>query len=253
MPGTWEALDNQPGFCAGLMLLLTDGTVMVQQENGRQWWKLTPDPFGSYVRGRWTKLRSMRLARLYYASAVLADGRVFVAGGEYNGGTAEVRLNAAEIYDPLTDMWSDLPTPTGWTKTGDAAARMLSDGRILVGQLTDNETAIFTPGPDTWTAAPDKFDNSNEESWTLLRDGTVLAVQTHSEPNAEKYDPASNTWVHAGATPASLVETNSNEIGASVVMPDGRCFAIGATGKTALYTQPSMPTRARGLRGQTFR
>src|SRR5262249_30224616 len=177
--------------------------VMVQQENGRQWWKLTPDRFGSYVRGRWTKLRSMRLARLYYASAVLADGRVFVAGGEYNGGTAEVELDAAQVYDPLTDMWNDLPTPAGWTALGDAAACMLADGRILVGQLTDNQTAIFAPGPDAWTAAPNKADRSNEESWALLRDGTVLAVETHSEPNAEKYDPTSNTWSPPLAPPAS--------------------------------------------------
>ncbi len=242
MPGTWQPLDNQPGFCAGTMLLLTDGTVMVQQQNGRQWWKLTPDRFGNYVRGTWTKLASMRLARLYYASAVLADGRVFVAGGEYNGGTAAVELNAAEIYDPLTDMWSDLPTPKGWTALGDAAACMLADGRILVGQLTDTQTAFFTPGPDTWTAAPNKTVRSNEESWALLRDGTVLAVETLNAPNAEKYDPTSNTWVSAGATPASLVEAASSEIGASVVLPDGRCLAIGATGKTALYTQPSTPT-----------
>jgi len=90
MSGTWQALKNQPSFCASTMLLLTDGTVLCQQENGRQWWRLTPDRFGSYVQGSWSSVASMEKARMYYASAVLADGRVLVAGGEYNGGTDDV-------------------------------------------------------------------------------------------------------------------------------------------------------------------
>jgi hypothetical protein len=30
---------------------LTDGTVMVQDDGCQDWWKLTPDEFGSYVNG----------------------------------------------------------------------------------------------------------------------------------------------------------------------------------------------------------
>jgi hypothetical protein len=220
------------------MLLLTDGRIMCQQQNGRQWWALTPDQFGTYSGGTWAQLSSMRLARMYYASAVLADGRVFVAGGEYNGGSDEVELDAAEIYDPKTDKWSDLPTPAGWKKIGDAASCMLADGRILVGNLEGKKTAIFTPGPDTWTPGPDKNDSSSEESWALLPDGTVLTVECSSAQNAEKFVPASNTWVSAGQTPSMLVETASSEIGPAVVLADGRCFVVGATGKTAIYTPP---------------
>jgi hypothetical protein len=207
-----------------------------------QWWRLTPDVFGSYVRGSWSRISSMRLARMYYASAVLADGRVLVAGGEFNGGTDEVELDSAEIYDPLTEIWSDLPTPKGWTEMGDAAACMLADGRILVGNLQNTETAIFTPGPDSWMPGPGKEGRSNEESWALLRDGTVLTVECWNGQHAEKFVPSADAWVPAGLTPAMLVETASNEIGPAVLLADGRCFAIGATGKTALYTQPANPT-----------
>jgi len=224
------------------MLLLTDGTVLCQQENGRQWWKLTPDRFGSYVRGTWSAIAPMRLARMYYASAVLADGRVLVVGGEYNGGSDEVELAAAEMYDPQADKWSDLPIPDKWTRIGDAASSVLPDGRVIVGNLDGVATALFTPGPDTWTAGADKGDRSSEESWCLLPDGTVLTAQCSSAPNAEKYDPASNTWVAAGQTPASLIEAASSEVGPAILMPDGRCFCVGATGKTALYTPPMTPT-----------
>ena len=238
MAGTWQALDDQPGFCASTMLLLTDGSVMCQQQNGRQWWKLTPDRFGNYLRGSWRRIASMRLPRMYYASAVLADGRVFVAGGEYSGGSDDVELLAAEIYDPQTDMWSDLPTPKGWTKLGDAAGSMLADGRVLVGNLSEKNVALFTPGPDTWAPAHDKVGGSAEESWALLRDGTVLTVDCDDTKKAKKYIPSTDKWVSAGHTPELLVETASSEIGPAVLLPDGRCFYCGATGKTALYTPP---------------
>jgi hypothetical protein len=42
-------------------------------------------------------------APLYFASAVLRDGNVFCAGGEYNAG-AQLDILTAEIYDPVTDV-----------------------------------------------------------------------------------------------------------------------------------------------------
>src|SRR4051794_4952911 len=62
----------------GTMLLLTDGSVMAQaQGTSKQWLKLTPDSSGSYSTGSWVQLAPMGLARLYFASNVLPDGRVF--------------------------------------------------------------------------------------------------------------------------------------------------------------------------------
>ena len=43
MPGNWKPLKNQPTFGASTMLLLTDGTIMVQEEAGKYWHRLTPD------------------------------------------------------------------------------------------------------------------------------------------------------------------------------------------------------------------
>ena len=86
MPGTWSPLNNQPTFGVGTMLLLTDGTVMAQNSFSPHWWRLTPDITGSYVNGTWSQLADGPNGPLYYASAVLRDGRVFVAGGEDNSG-----------------------------------------------------------------------------------------------------------------------------------------------------------------------
>lgn len=237
MAGTWTALANQPSFNAGTMLLLTDGSVLCQDSGTKHWWKLTPNYNGNYAYGTWSQLADGPNAPLYYASAVLRDGRVFMAGGEYNAGNP-VELNAAEIYDPWSDTWTSISTPTGWANIGDAPSVVFPDGRVMIGSINDTRCAIYDPVANTWTAAANKGSRSAEETWTLLPDGTVLTVDCTAHPKTEKYVIAADSWVSAGSTPADLVEASSIEIGPAVLQPDGRVVAIGATGKTAVYTMP---------------
>ena len=175
-------------------------------------------------------------APLYYASGVLRDGRVIVAGGEYDAGAAVWLLNV-EMYDPQANTWTTLPNPPGWVRIGDAPGCVLPDGRFFLGQVAARNTAIYDPATNTWTVADDKINTVSEESWSLLYDGTIHAVDCSNPPNAEKYIIAANQWVGAGATLDTLVDSIS-EIGASVLLPDGRIFVIGATNFTALYTPP---------------
>ena len=242
MPGTWKPLKNQPTFGASTMLLLTDGSVMVQEEAGKNWWRLSPDAKGDYINGSWTPLTPMKNTREYFASAVLADGRVFVAGGEYSDGGGD--LDAAEIYDPVWDMWKSLPTPAGWTNIGDAPCCVLPDGRLLLGNIFTQETAIYDPVANTWTAAAKKHDTSSEETWTLLPDETVLCAECNNHPQTEKYLAVADKWVNTGSTPSDLVQASSIEIGPAILLPDGRVFAMGATGHTALYTPPPLASGA---------
>jgi Kelch motif len=235
MPGTWQPLANQPAFSASTMLLLTDGTVMAQEPNATAWWRLTPDEWGDYTHGTWSALAPMTDARLYYASAVLADGRVFVAGGEYNGGSVGVDWNRVEIYDPVANAWHPASTP-GWTHIGDAPCCVLPDGRVLLGSIDDTRTAIFDPATGTWSPGADKADSSSEEGFTLLPDYTVLAPENSNPPHAEKYLISADTWVSAGQTPVSLIESNfSIEIGPCLLRPDGTALQVGADGHTAVY------------------
>jgi hypothetical protein len=237
--GTWQALTHQPTFNASTMLLLTDGTVMCQDENTAHWWRLTPDSTGSYVNGTWTAIADMHNSRMYYASAVLRDGRVLVAGGEYSDAGSDT--DKAEIYDPVANTWTAIGNP-GWGQLGDAAACLLADGRLLIGNLTDSRTALYDPVANKWTATGNMAARSNEETWTLLPDGSVVTVSCANHPNAERYIPSTGTWISAGATPVELVQASSIEIGPALLLPDGRVFAIGATGHTALYTPPGNAT-----------
>ena len=88
-PSSWTPLTNQPAFLldgASNPILLTDGTVLVQDAGFQDWWKLTPDATGSYVNGTWSQVASLPpgYSPLYHSSAVLPDGRLIIEGGEYN-------------------------------------------------------------------------------------------------------------------------------------------------------------------------
>src|SRR5882672_10461423 len=97
-------LDHAAPDSFSLAFLLTDGTVMVQGDAAANpgasvsaWYKLTPDAFGSYLHGTWSPLASLPPGYVPYAfaSAVLADGRVVIVGGEYNQGTFTLTAQGA--------------------------------------------------------------------------------------------------------------------------------------------------------------
>jgi hypothetical protein len=263
MTGTWKPLGHQPPVAIDTMLLLTDGSVMCHDYGTGgaytpDWYRLVPDAFMDYANGSWHKLTPMPAnapaaqngpvdAPLYFASAVLRDGRVFVAGGEYNG-SPNVDLLAASIFDPVADSWTSIPTPPGWTNIGDAPSCVLPDGRVLLGNINTVQTAILDPVTRSWSAGGNKHDTSSEESWTLLPDGTIIVAEVNNHPHAEKYLIATNQWITAGSTPSGhdlvLNEPGvSIEIGPAILMPDGRVFCTGATGHTALYLPPLLPTQ----------
>jgi hypothetical protein len=260
MAGTFSNLNNQPSFNADTMLLLTDGSVMCHELLTNKWHRLKPDSSGSYTNGTWSSLASMpddsnipssqsgpTYAPLYYASAVLADGTVFIAGGEYNVvGGAAADVAEVQLYNPLTDSWQILPVPTGFSGgIGDAISCVLPDGRLLLGQFNGSSTAIYDPALQLWTTGGTKGDSASEESFTLLPNNTILSVQCSNIPNAEKYIIATNQWVSAGSTPSTLPQACTGfvpEIGAGVLLPNGNVFCIGATGNTAIYTPPATVT-----------
>jgi hypothetical protein len=240
LPGWWRKITNNPGFNASTMLLLTDGAVMCQEQGGINWKKLTPDNQGSYLNGTWSDLAPMHWTRRYYASAMLPDGRVIVSGGEYSN--AGGHTDKTEIYDPEVDTWTEIDPPPGWGNVGDSPCSVLADGKFFMGQYNSTKTAIYDPATDTWTAGPLKASSSSEESWVLLPDDTVVTVRCNSSQRADKYDPASNTWVDGGTLPVNIIEIASSEIGAGVLMNDNRAFYAGATNHTALYSTPSIAT-----------
>jgi len=256
-------LKNQPPAGALVEFLLTDGTVMVQSDYENTWYKLTPDNTGSYVNGTWSQLATLPsgYVPLYFASAVLADGRVVITGGEYNNDNFAFS-NQGAIYNPLTDKWSLLKPPKGWLNIGDSPSSMLPDGRFMVGDKFHNKVAALDPSTLKWTELNSKNKNEKwnaEEGWTLMPDGTILTWDVLDNPLSETYNPAKGKWTNLGSTVANLegpclvcdcIEVppknfcyySPGETGPGILRPDGTVFATGATHQgensahTAIYT-----------------
>jgi hypothetical protein len=253
----WTALLNSAPSPngTGTMMLLTDGTVMVQGGGSATavstWYQLTPDSTGNYGKGTWTQLTSMHTPRLYYGSNILTDGRVFVQGGEYTN-QGQVWTRTGEIFDPVAGTWK---TITNFPKSqfGDDPSQVLPDGTVLCGYLSGPQTYIYNPSTNAWHFAANKMrtDQSDEEGWVKLPDGSILSYDvwasiSSGSGSAQRYVPSSNKWVDAGSVPVALSSGGvGDELGPCFLLPDGRAFVIGATGNTALYT-PSTNTWAAG-------
>lgn len=244
MAGTWKALKNQPTFNTGTMILLTDGRVMVQEEGTAHWHALTPDSKGSYINGTWTNLADMAFWRRYYASGVLMDGRVFICGGEQSGDVGDT--NKGQIYDPVADSWKNIAMPP-WSTVGDACCTVLPDGRVMIGALLSGDCIIYDPTTDSWSNTGGQPGRTNEETWILLPDDTILTVQCFSPFGGQKYVISAAAWQSEGTATVTLVDAAMNEIGPAMLMYNGKVIFFGAAnssghGKTAIYTLPATPS-----------
>jgi len=247
----WTPLKNPPPFgTPGTMLLESNGTVLVHDEPDNNttggtnaWWKLTPDSHGSYINGTWSQIASMPAAYtpLYFASAILPDGRMIVEGGEYIGENA-VWSNRGEIYNPVTNSWASVAPPPGWTNIGDAASDVLPNGTFMLQQPCQTcvsnpdltvDDALLNAKTLTWRVIPGtgKNDPNDEEGWTLEPNGQLLTVDTWIPAATQLFNPRTEIWSFAGNT-----ATNGNpvnpfpvvEIGPQVEMPGGNTFVVGA-------------------------
>ncbi|HEY1638005.1 MAG TPA: kelch repeat-containing protein, partial [Rhizomicrobium sp.] len=266
MAGTLKSLVHPPPDGAIITMLLTDGTVMAQGGNANDWWKLTPDNKGSYVNGTWTQLASFPSGYAPYANAesVLPDGRVVMAGGEYNNFEFSF-TNQSMIYDPLTNKWTDITPGHFFPFIGDSPSNVLPDGRFVVGEKFKEKVFALDAKTLTWSELPstNKNDFNAEEGWLLMPDNSILTVDVKDHPQSERYLIKSGKWVTAGSTvvdlrgpqdccghciqygPKGKCYDPPGETGGSVLRPDGTVFAAGSTpdggdrGHTAIYTPPS--------------
>ena len=286
----WTTLSSAPPVSVGAMLLLTDGRVLVHEEPNcnpgtgcsgvdfTAWYILTPDIKGNYVNGTWSQAASLPpdYAPLYFSSAVFPDGKVIAAGGEYQcpaGQCAPSWTNLGALYDPASNTWSSITppsTPTPWANVGDAESVILPNGTymqadccgVALQMQSAPMAAYFNEANMSWTELNQstKFDEYDEEGWTLLPNGKVLTVDAYvacpsdqpgcaaagfSGTNSEVWNPSTQAWSSAGNTIVQLWDSNcgagggSFEVGPAILRPNGTVFYTGASdcspGHTAIY------------------
>jgi len=263
--GTWHALKTAPPAPVAHMLLLTDGSVLVNSfffySHADNWYRLIPDSTGSYINGHWMNAGTAPSGYnpLYFASQVLPSGQVVIIGGEYNNGSTSGSngwTTLGATYSPHTNTWSSLAAPTGWTTVGDAQSIVLANGKMMLANCCTTQQAILSSlSPVTWTTTGvGKFDINDEEGWTLLPNGKVLTVDAYVGAynsigtGSELYSPSTGAWSSAGSTIKQLWDSSaacggsgvaSYEVGPGILRPDGTVLWTGANrcaaGHTAIY------------------
>lgn len=271
----WTPLTNQMSFAnggAGNPLLLTDGSVLVQDAGFPDWWRLIPDQNGSYVNGTWVAAGTLPTSSqfapqlyspLYHSSAVLPDGRVIIEGGEYqcpNTTTCNaVWQHDGAIYDPIANIWTSIAPPPFFTgfgpfpqTIGDAQGIVLANGTFMQANCCTTESALLNASTLTWQpTGSGKFDIFDEEGWTLLSSGEVLTVDAYvgaydaTGTGSELYSPRTGAWTSAGSTIVQLWDSSaacgganvaSQELGPAVLRPDGTVFYMGSNQCGAAHT-----------------
>jgi cysteine-rich repeat protein len=204
----------------------------------------------------WTPTGELTDARYGHLLALLADGRVLAAGGfedfEYPDG-AQVdggwHLDAAEVYDPATGLWS----ATGSMSTARHVGffGLLGGGEVLfAGGQSDldwlDSTLLYDSSAGTWSvtgAMPvSRASEHGHPTGALLPDGTFLAAGAsgggESPASAVLFDPATSSWRATGSMDAPRSNFTLS------VLPDGRVLAAGGAGRDLAETELYDPTTA---------
>jgi Galactose oxidase, central domain len=198
--------------------------------------------------GQFTALSDTTIARREYHSATrLADGRVLLAGGQYDTTGGPQTIADAEVYDRVTNTF----TVTGSLNQDRSshAAVLLPDGRVLIvgGTHTttpgqgfclntaeiydpsggDNGSGSFTPLTDTMSVA------RCSPRAVLLSTGNVLIVGGDS-PEADLFDPGSSTFSATG----SMASRHAS--GTATLLADGRVLVAGGSTATGPVDTPAV-------------
>ena len=213
--------------------------------------------------------------RAGHTATLLNDGRVLVAGGNFDGSSPVT----AELYDPATGKFSgtgDLHNPRRY-----ATATLLRDGRVLVaggvvGASTTsappnpgNAAEIYNPATGQWTDAKPMVEAVAQQTATLLGSGKVLVAGGRIPPNAtnatdtdtsQLYDPGLDVWtsctLEAAATPDCPGPLNLGRyLNSLTVLPDGKILAAGGVKSdgVVVYSTAELYDPNRGIWTQTAR
>ncbi len=203
--------------------------------------------------GTFAATGSLQTARFSHATALLADGRVLVVGGNGSGGTSI--LASAELYDPASGTFA--ATGSLATPRQGPTATLLPDGKVLVvGGIGPSailaSAELYDPATGSFGATGPLQTPRAGHSATLLSTGKVLVVGGYDAAgllaSAELYDPATGSFGATGSlavarashtatllTSGELLvagggdESNANFLG-SAELYDPTSGSFGATG-----------------------
>ncbi len=241
--GTWApgGAMGQPRAGASAARL-QDGRVLITGGNGASGALATAEFFNAD--GTIASAPPMNTARSRHISIALQDGRVLLAGGETTGGGV---TNAAEIFDPVGNTWTNVTGGMLEARAGHTAS-LLSDGRVLVaageGSGTVSSTLeIFDPAQNTFNFAGALSSPRKNHAAAVLADGRVLIVggSNGTDPLASSdiYDS-----VAGSVSPGPALSTPRQGHSATTVLTGNVLVAGGNNGSVDLASAEILDSSA---------
>jgi hypothetical protein len=157
----------------------------------------------------------MTIRRWSHTATTLTDGRVLVTGGRTASTSATgVVLATAEIYDPVTNTWTETAAPMNVARRSHTAT-LLPDGKVLIaggGNGVSTTTSqpiqsveIFDPATGMFTLVGNMTQKRSAHSANVLGDGTVLIAGGSNGTGtlfptntAEIFNPADSSFTVVG-------------------------------------------------------
>ncbi|KAM0692376.1 hypothetical protein Q7P36_008577 [Cladosporium allicinum] len=204
----------------------------------------------------WEPAAAMNLERGYQAQTTLSDGRVFVIGGSWAGGS-NIEKNG-EVYNPAYRNWTSLPgAKVGPMLTQDMEGPWRADNHGWLFGWKNN--SVFQAGPSVnmnWYSVAGKGDVKPAGKRGVNVEGKRDDDEDSMSGNAVMFDAVAGkiltfggspdydkSWAHANAHVITLGEPNQDPIvekagkngqmhvdrvfHTSVVLPDGTVFIVG--------------------------
>lgn len=168
----------------------------------------------------WSEVSPMSIGRAYCKTGVI-NNKLYVVGGVTRGRAGLTPLQSAEVFDPHTGLWSQIPSMP-FSKAQDIPTAFLADllkpiatgmtayrGKLYVPQslyfwpfLVDIGGEIYDPDENSW----DEIPVGMGEGWPIRQAGTKLSVTVEGElyaldhsgalesPRIKVYDFQDDTW-----------------------------------------------------------
>ena len=181
----------------------------------------------------------------------LPDGRVLVVGGTFMDGNEDpddeftdwAGLDAAIVFDPATEEWTELPRPAGSDGRWYPTQVLLGDGRTLVvsGLSSDAPGGLLNDAPEIYNADTNSFtlldtpaqrrDMALYPHLFTMPDGTVLLAGP-AQWDSDIFDPATLADPWTDLPPLATRRDGAN----AILLPDG---PDGSTTVAAIGGRPS--------------
>ncbi|KAJ9248383.1 CAZyme family AA5 [Paecilomyces variotii] len=229
-------------FCPGISI---DGTGMMVVTGGND---ASQTSLYNATADKWVTGQAMHLRRGYQASTTLSDGRVFVIGGSWAGGSNIPK--DGEVYDPYTGNWTMLPgakVEPMLTDDQEGAWRADNHGWLFGWK---NQTVFqagpskamnwyFVEGEGSYRGVGNRLDDDDSMSGNAVMfdavKGKILTIG--GSPDYDKSWASRNAHIitlrEPGEEPIVELAAKNGEMHServfhtSVVLPDGKVFIAG--------------------------